>query len=102
MYKFVNEFVANYVANYIAIAKSDSHFRIQLAGYVFFVLMMFVGCEITRLRVDGNETFSADVYDANGHYICKIDNDVLIKCKLINSALQRSTDNIMVWAIANQ
>ena len=85
MYKFVNEFVVNYVASYIAIAnitiaiaKSDSHFRIQLAGYVFLVLIMFVGCEITRLRVDGNETYLFDVYDANGHYICKIDKDVLI------------------------
>ena len=83
MYKFVNEFVANYVANYIAIAKSDSHFRIQLAGYVFLVLIMFAGCEITRLRVDENETFSVDVYGANGHYICKMDNDVLMKCRLI-------------------
>ena len=70
--------------------------------FLFFI--MFVGCEITRLRVDGNETFSADVYDANGHYICKIDNDVLMKCKLIiqhYSVLLVFTDNIMVWAIAN-
>ena len=50
----------------------------------FSLFIMFVGCEITGLRVNGNETFSADVYDANDHYICKIDNDVLIKCKLIN------------------
>ena len=48
---------------------------------------MFVACENTRLRVDGNETFSLDIYDANGHYICKIDNDVLMKCRLINWAL---------------
>ena len=65
---------------------------------------MFVGCEITRLRVDGNEAYSVDIYDANGHYICKLDNDVLMKCKLIiqhYSVLLVFTDNIMVWAIAN-
>ena len=38
------------------------------------------------LRVDGNEimvAFSADAYDANGRYVCKINNDQLMKCKLI-------------------
>ena len=38
------------------------------------------------LRVDGNErmvVFSVDVYNANGHYVCKIENDQLMKCKLI-------------------
>ena len=38
------------------------------------------------VRVDGNETivaFSVDFYDANGQYICKIDSDKLIECKLI-------------------
>ena len=38
----------------------------------FLLFIMFVGYEITGLRVDGNETFSVDVYDANGHTYVKL------------------------------